>query len=344
MTQPLLIEIGVEELPAIPLLKTAKAIEKSWKNLLESYKLGTDFEFIYTPRRLVLKHSAIPIKQEESMIELMGPPVVAALRDGEVTKAGEGFARKCGVPFEELGRADKNGREVLYFKRVEKGVQTAELLEEMISKWIDSMAFGKMMRWGSRSDEFIRPIRWLQVRLGEESVPVELFGVQSGTQTFVHRMVDFDPVEVESIETYDEVLKEGAVTLYPLEREAKILAQFDTLEAAEGIIIERDRTLLAEIVAITENPKALLGTFDESFLELPPEVIITSMKEHQRYFAVYEGSGLSNKFVVVSNAYTQDYTKVIEGNERVLKPRLADGMFFYYNDLRNGLSTKGLEN
>ena len=344
MTQPLLIEIGVEELPAIPLLKTAKAIEKSWKNLLESYRLGADFEFIYTPRRLVLKHSAIPIKQEESMIELMGPPVVAALRDGEVTKAGEGFARKCGVPFEELGRADKNGREVLYFKRVEKGVQTAELLEEMISKWIDSMAFGKMMRWGSRSDEFIRPIRWLQVRLGEESVPVELFGVQSGTQTFVHRMVDFDPVEVESIETYDEVLKEGAVTLYPLEREAKILAQFDTLEAAEGIIIERDRTLLAEIVAITENPKALLGTFDESFLELPPEVIITSMKEHQRYFAVYEGSGLSNKFVVVSNAYTQDYTKVIEGNERVLKPRLADGMFFYYNDLRNGLSTKGLEN
>ncbi len=344
MTQPLLIEIGVEELPAIPLLKTAKAIEKSWKNLLESYRLGADFEFIYTPRRLVLKHKTIPVEQEESMIELMGPPVVAALRDGEVTKAGEGFARKCGVPFEELGRADKNGREVLYFKRVEKGVQTAELLEEMISKWIDSMAFGKMMRWGSRSDEFIRPVRWLQVRLGEESVPVELFGVQSGTQTFVHRMVDFDPVEVESIETYDEVLREGAVTLHPLEREAKILAQFDALEATEGIIIERDHTLLSEIVAITENPKALLGTFDESFLELPPEVIITSMKEHQRYFAVYEGSGLSNKFVVVSNAYTQDYTKVIEGNERVLKPRLADGMFFYYNDLRNGLSTKGLEN
>ncbi len=344
MTQPLLIEIGVEELPAIPLLKTAKAIEASWKKLLATYKLSSDFEFIYTPRRLVLRHKAIAIKQEDSTIELMGPPVVAALRDGVVTKAGEGFARKCGVPFKELGRFDNNGREVLYFKKEEEGLPTAKLLEEIIGKWIDSMAFGKMMRWGDRSDEFIRPVRWLQVRLGDESVPAELFGVQSGTQTFVHRMVDFDPVEVESIEAYDEVLKDGAVTLYPLEREAKILAQFDALEAAEGIIIERDRTLLAEIVAITENPKALLGTFDESFLELPPEVIITSMKEHQRYFAVYEGSGLSNKFVVVSNAYTQDYTKVIEGNERVLKPRLADGMFFYYNDLRNGLSTKGLEN
>ncbi len=344
MTQALLIEIGVEELPAIPLLKSAKAIKASWKKLLETYQLGSDFEFIYTPRRLVLKHQAIAIKQEDSIIELMGPPVVAALRDGVVTKAGEGFARKCGVPFEALERLDKNGREVLYFKKEEEGLPTAKLLEEMIGKWIDTMAFGKMMRWGSRSDEFIRPVRWLQVRLGDESVPVELFGVQSGTQTFVHRMVDFDPVEVGSIEDYDEILKDGAVTLYPLEREAKILAQFDALEASEGIVIERDRALLAEIVAITENPKALLGTFDESFLELPPEVIITSMKEHQRYFAVYEGAKLSNKFVVVSNAYTQDYTKVIEGNERVLKPRLADGMFFYYNDLRNGLSTDGLEN
>ena len=344
MTQPLLIEIGVEELPAIPLLKIVDTIEKSWKKILESSKFDTDFEFIYTPRRLVLKHQAMPTKQDDSIIELMGPPVAAAIRDGEVTKAGEGFARKCGVTFEALGRFDNNGREVLYFKKEEEGLPTAELLEEMIGKWIDSMAFGKMMRWGSRSDEFIRPVRWLQVRLGDEAVPVELFGVQSGTKTFVHRMVNFDPVEVESIDAYDDVLKEGAVTLYPSEREAEILAQFDALEAEEGIIIERDRALLAEIVAITENPKALLGSFDESFLELPPEVIITSMKEHQRYFAVYEKNGLSNKFVVVSNAFTDDYSKVVAGNERVLKPRLADGMFFYYNDLRKGLSTEGLEN
>ena len=344
MTQPLLIEIGVEELPAIPLLKIVDNIEKSWKKILESYKLDTDFEFIYTPRRLVLRHQAMPVKQDDSTIELMGPPVAAAIRDGVATKAGEGFARKCGVSFEALGRFDNNGREILYFKKEEEGLPTAELLEEMIGKWIDSMAFGKMMRWGSRSDEFIRPVRWLQVRLGDETVPVELFGVQSGTKTFVHRMVNFDPVEVESIAAYDDILKEGAVTLYPSEREAEILAQFDALEAEEGIIIERDRALLAEIVAITENPKALLGSFDESFLELPPEVIITSMKEHQRYFAVYEGNGLSNKFVVVSNAFTDDYGKVIAGNERVLKPRLADGMFFYYNDLRKGLSTEGLEN
>ena len=122
MTQPLLIEIGVEELPAIPLLKIVDTIEKSWKKILESHKFDTDFEFIYTPRRLVLKHRAMPTKQDDSTIELMGPPVAAALRDGEVTKAGEGFARKCGVSFEALGRFDNNGREVLYYKKEEEGI------------------------------------------------------------------------------------------------------------------------------------------------------------------------------------------------------------------------------
>jgi len=177
MTQALLIEVGVEELPAIPLLKIVSNIEKSWKNILEEYKLSTDFEFTYTPRRLVLKHSAIATKQEDSSVEFFGPPLVASVKDGEPTKAAEGFARKCGVSFDELQRATKKGKEVLYFKKEQSGEQTSKLLQEMLSRWIGSMSFGKMMRWGNRKDEFIRPIRWLQVRLGESLVPVELFGV-----------------------------------------------------------------------------------------------------------------------------------------------------------------------
>ncbi|HFQ61428.1 MAG TPA: glycine--tRNA ligase subunit beta [Epsilonproteobacteria bacterium] len=343
MTQPLLIEIGVEELPAIPLLKIVANIEKSWKNILGEHNLDNDFEFIYTPRRLVLKHATMPTKQADASIELFGPPMVAAVKDGEPTNAALGFARKCGVDFTELGRGEKNGKEVLYFKKEEKGSDTASLLQEMLEKWIASMAFGKMMRWGARSDEFIRPIRWLQVRLGEDSVPVELFGVSSDTKTYVHRMVSYDAVEVPSIEAYDDILAQGAVMLQPKEREALILAEFESLEKTHDILIEIDRALLAEVVAITENPKALLGTFDALFLELPPEVIITSMKEHQRYFPVFENGKIANKFVVVSNAYTEDYSKVVAGNERVLKPRLADGLFFYKNDLKNGLSTDGLE-
>ncbi|SFV51758.1 Glycyl-tRNA synthetase beta chain [hydrothermal vent metagenome] len=343
MQKPLLIEIGVEELPAIPLLKIVKNIEKSWGEILKSYRFDSEFEFLYTPRRLVLKHDSISTKQSDSVVELMGPPVVAAIKDGSVTKAGEGFAKKCGVEFSQLGRADKGGREVLYYKKEERGVELTKLLQEMISKWIDSMSFGKMMRWGSRSDEFIRPIRWLQVRLGESVVPMSIFGVESGDETFIHRMVDFSPQRVKDIDSYEELLSDGAVVLRPSQREERILSEFDDIEERYSITIERDRGLLAEIVAITENPKALLGSFDESFLELPPEVIITSMKEHQRYFAVYEKGKLTNRFVVVSNAYTDDYSKVIEGNEKVLKPRLADGMFFYYNDLRKGLSIDGLE-
>ncbi len=343
MTKPLLIEIGVEELPAIPLLKILKNIEKSWENILKEYKLTTQFEFLYTPRRLVLKHQAIATKQQDSTTELFGPPMMVALRDGKVTKAGEGFARKCGVAFDKLTTSTKNGREVLYFKKEEKGTATEELLEEMIDKWIASMSFGKMMRWGSRGDEFIRPIRWLQVRLGEDSVNIELFGVQSDTKTFVHRMVNFDSVEVADINQYEEILAEGMVSLYPDIRKAKILAEFNILEKEHNITIERDSSLLNEIVAITENPKSLLGSFDELFLELPPEAIIASMKEHQRYFPVFEDEKLSNRFVVVSNAVTDDYSKVVEGNERVLKPRLSDGLFFYRNDLKRGLVTDGLE-
>jgi len=343
MTQALLIEIGVEELPAIPLLKIISNIEKSWTNILKEYKLSSDFDFVYTPRRVVLKHSSMPVKQADSTVELFGPPLVAAVRDGEPTKAAEGFARKCGVSFSELARAEKNGKEVLYFKKEEKGLETSTLLQKMLEKWIASMSFGKMMRWGSRTDEFIRPIRWLQVRLGEDSVPVELFGVKSDIKTYVHRMVSYDAIEVANIDAYESILAKGAVMLKPKDRESKILAEFDALESEYNIIIERDKSLIAEVVAITENPKALVGTFDELFLELPPEVIITSMKEHQRYFPVFENGKIANKFVVVSNAYTDDYSKVIAGNERVLKPRLADGLFFYQNDLKNGLSTDGLE-
>jgi len=343
MTRPLLIEIGLEELPAIPLLKIVKNIEKSWATILMEYNLSNEFEFIYTPRRLVLKHVHMPESQEDTTVELFGPPMVAAVKDGEPTKAAEGFARKCGVAFSELGRAEKNAKEVLYFKKEAKGKKTDLLLQEMLEKWLASMSFGKMMRWGSRSDEFIRPLRWLQVRLGDVSVPVELYGVKADTKTYVHRMVTYDAVDVPNIEAYDDVLAQGAVMLQPSEREALILAEFESLEKAHNVLIEIDKSLLAEVVAITENPKALLGSFDALFLELPPEVIITSMKEHQRYFPVFEKGKIANKFVVVSNAYTQDYSKVVAGNERVLKPRLADGLFFYKNDLKNGLSIDGLE-
>ena len=343
MLQTLLIEIGVEELPAAPLLKELKNIEKKWAAVLEDNVLLCEFEFYYTPRRLVLWHREFPRAQADSIEELFGAPIAVAYKDGVPTKAAEGFARKCGVSLDEIGRGEKNGKEVLYFKREIKGKQSCELLEKMISTWIKSLSFGKSMRWGSSSESFIRPIRWLNIMLGDVSVEAELFGVKSAMSTYVHRMSSFEAIDISNAHRYFEILKEGAVTLFQDERRLKILNDFASLSHTNGFDIEVDEDLLEEIVAITEHPKALLGNFDEKFLRLPPEVIITSMKEHQRYFPVFKNGKLVNKFVVVTNALTEDFSKVIEGNERVLRPRLADGLFFYDNDLKNGLSVAGLE-
>ncbi|MBA3025887.1 MAG: glycine--tRNA ligase subunit beta [Sulfurimonas sp.] len=343
MFKTLLIEIGVEELPAVPLLKELKNIEKKYADILEKNSLMCEFEFYYTPRRLVIWHNEFPTSQADSVEEFFGAPMAVAYKDSKATPAAEGFARKCGVSLEEIGSAEKDGKEVLYYKKDVQGRASSELLGEMLQAWISSLDFGKSMRWGSSSESFIRPIRWVNVLLEDALVDVELFGVKSAKHTFVHRISNFDATPVSGAKEYFETLKKGGVTLYPEQRRENILTAFAILENTHGIIIEIDEDLLDEVVAITENPTPLLGSFDEAFLRLPPEVIIVSMKEHQRYFPVFENGKLINKFVVVSNALTNDFSKVIEGNERVLRPRLADGLFFYDNDLKNGLSTQALE-
>ena len=343
MLKPLLIEIGVEELPAVPLLKEMKNITKKYSDILERYSLLCEFEFYYTPRRLVLWHREFAISQDDSVEEFFGAPLSVAYKDGKATSAANGFAKKCGVSIDELSTIDKGGKEVLYYKKDVKGKPSVELLPEIIESWIKSLDFGKSMRWGSLEESFIRPIRWVNVLLGDALVPMTLFGVESEKKTFVHRISNFDALEVNDIKDYFDTLKNGGVTLFPKLRSEKILADFKTIESENGLNIEVDEELFEEVVAITENPTALLGSFDEAFLRLPPEVIITSMKEHQRYFPVFKDGKLINKFVVVSNALTDDFSQVVSGNERVLRPRLADGLFFWDNDLKNGLSTKGLE-
>lgn len=343
MLKPLLIEIGVEELPAVPLLKELAEIEKKWAAVLEKNALMCEFEFYYTPRRLVLWHREFKIRQDDRMEEFFGAPVEIALKDGIPTPAALGFAKKCGVEFDHISRAEKGGKEVLYFSRSVEGQSSTEILGEMINQWIKSLNFGKSMRWGSSHESFIRPIRWVNVMMENDVVDIELFDVRSSAHTYVHRISHFEAKPVNSIHHYFDLLKEGSVSLYPEVRRKTILDAFAALEEKHGITIEIDDDLLDEVVAITEHPTPLLGKFDESFLELPPEVIITSMKEHQRYFPVFKEGKLINAFVVVSNALTDDFSKVIEGNERVLRPRLSDGLFFYRNDLKKGLSTAGLE-
>ncbi|MGA1931547.1 glycine--tRNA ligase subunit beta [Arcobacter sp. YIC-464] len=343
MNKPLLIEIGVEELPAIPFLKELPNIEKKWTDILEKNRLLSDFEFFYTPRRLVLWHREFQVKQEDSVQEMFGAPVKIAYKDGEPTGAALGFAKKCGVDVSELDKIDQGRGEVLYFKQEVIGTEAKALLNEMVNEFISSLNFGKSMRWASRTDSFIRPIRSLTIMLGEEVVEGELFGVKASNYSFAHRMVSYEPFTFDFAGDYFCKLDKNGVILYPDERRKIILEQMKNIEQRDGVKIEIDQELLEEVVAITEYPTALIGKFDEEFLELPEEVIVTSMKEHQRYFAVYKNDKLTNNFIVVSNSKTDDFGYIIQGNEKVLRPRLADGMFFWKNDIKNGLSNEGLK-
>ncbi|KAB7887132.1 glycine--tRNA ligase subunit beta [Poseidonibacter ostreae] len=343
MNKPLLIEIGVEELPAIPFLKELPNIEKKWSDILEKNRLLCDFEFYYTPRRLVLWHKNFQVSQEDSIVEQFGAPVKIAFKDGEPTGAALGFAKKCGVDVSELDKIDQGRGEVLYFKKEVKGSDSSDLLNDMVNEFMNSLNFGKSMRWGDRTDSFIRPIRSLSIILGEQIVEGELFGVKSSNFSFAHRMVSYEPFTYNFAGDYFAKLDNNGVILYPDERRERILSQMKEIEQRHSVKIDIDIELLDEVVAITEYPTALIGQFDVEFLELPEEVIVTSMKEHQRYFAVYKDGVLTNNFIVVSNSKTDDFGFIISGNEKVLRPRLADGMFFYKNDIANGLSNEGLK-
>lgn len=343
MNKPLLIEIGVEELPAIPFLNELPNIEKKWSDILEKNRLLCDFDFFYTPRRLVLWHREFQVKQEDSTVEQFGAPVKIAYKDGEPTGAAISFAAKCGVDVSALDKIDLGKGEVLYFKQEVTGTESKNLLNDMVNEFVHSLNFGKSMRWASRTDSFIRPIRSLSIILGEEIVDAELFGVKSSNFSFAHRMVSYEPFTYSFAGDYFCKLDKNGVILYPDERRKIILEQMKNIEQRHNIKIEIDTELLEEVVAITEYPTALIGKFDEEFLELPEEVIVTSMKENQRYFAVYKDGNLTNNFIVVSNSKTDDFGYIIAGNEKVLRPRLADAMFFYKNDIKNGLSNERLK-
>jgi len=344
MKKPLLIEIGVEELPAIPFLKELPNIANKWQTILDENNLSCDFEFYYTPRRLVFWHREFPLKQADTTLELFGAPLEIAYKEGEPTGAALGFAKKCGVDISQISTSEKNGKEVLYFQKQEKGSESRALLAIMIETLLEKLVFGKSMRWGNQKKSFIRPIRWIGCMLDSKVVDVSLFGLHSSNKSYGHRTLSYDAFTYTDAGDYFCKLDKAGVILDASEREKIVLEQFKEIEKIANCEIEVDPELLAEIVAITENPHSLIGTFDEQFLKLPPEVIITSMKEHQRYFAVFKEGKLTNQFIVVSNAITDDYSHIVKGNEKVLHARLSDGLFFFENDLKTGLQTEGLKN
>ncbi len=353
----LLVEILVEELPAQALLNEYKEMPKKLHALFQKRALEVgNIEIFYTPRRLCLLVKDFPLLTQETKEEFFGPPVKIACNHQDKTQGlnalGLGFYQKLGLKdHQHFQIAFKNNKEVLYHAKIHAKEPTKDLIMPIVLEFLESLNFGKSMRWGNVEKSFIRPIHNICVLFNGENfndIEVKEYGFKTKQATKAHRQEGFDFIQVDSPKAYFEVLEKKHVILDPKKREAKILQEIKELETKHRIIVEIDRDLLDEVVAITEYPSALLGEFDKAFLKLPSEIITTSMKENQRYFAAFnqksqESQTLHNGFIVVSNAINKDKQKIIAGNQKVLKARLSDAVFFYENDLKKPLDNAPLE-
>ncbi|GAA8171022.1 glycine--tRNA ligase subunit beta [Helicobacter pylori] len=352
----LLVEILVEELPAQALLNEYKEMPKKLHALFQKRALEVgNIEIFYTPRRLCLLVKDFPLLTQETKEEFFGPPVKIACNNEDKTQGlnalGLGFYQKLGLKdHQHFQTAFKNNKEVLYHAKIHAKEPTKDLIMPIVLEFLEGLNFGKSMRWGNVEKSFIRPIHNICVLFNGENfngIEVKEYGFKTKQATKAHRQEGFDFIQVDSPKAYFEVLEKNHVILDPKKRKAKILQEIKELETKHNIIVEIDRDLLDEVVAITEYPSALLGEFDKAFLKLPSEIITTSMKENQRYFAVFsqkeESPTLHNGFIVVSNAINKDKQKIIAGNQKVLKARLSDAVFFYENDLKKPLDNAPLE-
>ncbi|GAA6798472.1 glycine--tRNA ligase subunit beta [Helicobacter pylori] len=353
----LLVEILVEELPAQALLNEYKEMPKKLHTLFNKRALEVgNIEIFYTPRRLCLLVKDFPLLTQETKEEFFGPPVKIACNHQDKTQGlnalGLGFYQKLGLKdHQHFQTAFKNNKEVLYHAKIYAKEPTKDLIMPIVLEFLEGLNFGKSMRWGNVEKSFIRPIHNICVLFNGENfndIEVKEYGFKTKQATKAHRQEGFDFIQVDSPKAYFEVLEKNHVILDPKKREAKILQEIKELETKHRIIVEIDRDLLDEVVAITEYPSALLGEFDKAFLKLPSEIITTSMKENQRYFAAFnqksqESPTLHNSFVVVSNVINKDKQKIIAGNQKVLKARLSDAVFFYENDLKKPLDNAPLE-
>lgn len=344
---PLLIEIFTEELPALPFLKELPHMVEKWQKIAQKHRITSTPTLYFTPRRIVLYEQNFATHTQDILIESYGPPLAIAFINGDKTKglskAGESFFKKLELPTNTPYEIRiKENKEVLYYAKMQKGVQTKDIVGEILIEWLKALQFGKSMFWGNLNESFIRPVRNIFILLGEQSVSFNAFGLHSIAQTYPHRDISFEPYAITSPSDYFQSLEKSKVILEQDKRRAMILEQIAVIEAQENIKVEIDEALLNEIVAITEYPRAAYGIFDKQFLQLPNEVIITSMKENQRYFATYKDGHLHNGFVLVANSTAANLAPIVQGNQKVLKARLSDAVFFYENDLKNGFAPEKL--
>ncbi|OMP67647.1 glycine--tRNA ligase subunit beta [Domibacillus epiphyticus] len=331
--QHLLLEIGLEEMPARFVTQSMNQLgEKVGKFLTEQNIEFGGIQLYSTPRRLAVIVKDVSEAQKDINEEAKGPAKKIALSEnGDWSKAAAGFAKGQGMSVEDIFFKELNGIEYAYVNKFVKGRHTADLLP-LLKEVVLNLTFGKNMRWGSSDIRYVRPIKWVVALFGSNVIPFELAGVQTGNVTTGHRFLG-KTANVLDASSYEDTLRKQFVIANPDERRKLILDGLKKLETENNWAIPVDESLLEEVNNLVEFPTALFGSFNEEFLALPEEVLITSMKEHQRYFPVKDADGtLLPYFVTVRNGNDYEIDKVARGNEKVLRARLADADFFYKED------------
>lgn len=334
MSKDLLFEIGLEEVPARFIPNAIQQLKQRMTAWLDSSRIAYGAVEAYaTPRRLAVLVKEVAEKQEDINEEVKGPSRKIALDEaGNWSKAALGFARSQGVDPEQFTFKELGGVEYIYATKSSIGVPTADVLSEGLLHILHAMTFPKFMRWASYDFKFVRPIRWLIALFGSDIVNLEIAGVQSGNVTRGHRFLGQDAV-VGSPADYVEVLRKQHVIVDIEERQSLIVKQIEALAAEKDWTIAVKDDLLEEVLYLVETPTVLFGGFDPAFLNIPKDVLITSMREHQRYFPVLNRTGeLLPYFVTVRNGGSQSLEVIAKGNEKVLRARLSDAKFFYEED------------
>lgn len=343
MAEVLYLEIGSEEIPAGYILPALEAMSAQMVRFLDENRIRHGEPFTTgTPRRLVLKVPGVDQHQEACTTEIMGPPrQVAFDAEGRPTKAAEGFARGQGVAVEDIRIKQTPKGEYLCIVREETGVSTCELLEKMLPDFIAHIPFPKSMRWGSLSVTFARPIGWIVALLGGEILNFQYGDIRSGNQSLGHRFLSPEWVTVADYESHRENLRKHFVILDREERRKLIEDGIHEAARTVGGSILEDDDLLDEVTQIVEYPQPIVGEYEEKYLQLPPELLITVIKKHQRYFAVIDEKGnLLRYFVTVANTIPRDVKVVAAGNARVVRARLEDARFYYQEDQKTRLEDR----
>ncbi|MDT8386992.1 MAG: glycine--tRNA ligase subunit beta, partial [Thiogranum sp.] len=340
----LLIEIGTEELPPKALLRLSEAFAEGMATALDLAALKPSGITRYAaPRRLALLITDLPVTQQDQESLRRGPALSAAFdEEGCPSKAALGFARSCGVEVEQLDKLETDEGAWLAFRAIQQGQPTSVLLPDMLHKALAGLPVPKRMRWGDRSEEFVRPVHWVVLLFGDNVIDTEILGVKTGRHTRGHRFHHPDEIYLAEPQAYMPILEtEGQVLAdYAARREAirgQVMEQAKLLNG-EALL---DEELLDEVTALVEWPVAISGRFDSEFLEVPSEALISSMQDHQKYFPVVDANNkLLPHFITVANIASKDPNQIREGNERVIRPRLSDAAFFWNQDRKQKLEQR----